>query len=108
MIKIWKYPIPGRCTEKVKQILTVDIQYGKPVVWVVIDDNLEKETSLAFYTVGTGWEMTGEDEDIFNKSIYMGTVKDEEGYIWHCYCTILPAEQTEKNVAESDSQDVER
>lgn len=86
MVKIWKYQVPGHCEGKIRQVLNVKLQYGKPVVWVMLDDSLDQVRALDFYTVGTGWELTDGDEQIIKMSAYVGTIKDEEGYIWHVFC----------------------
>ena len=108
MVKIWKYNIPGHCEGKIKQVLNVKTQYGKPVVWVMLDDAIEQYRALDFYTIGTGWELTGGDEQIIRQSAYIGTVKDEEGFIWHCFCVpVDPVEKKEEDSAAADDAIVE-
>ena len=86
MVKIWKYNVPGHCEGHIKQVLNVKMQYGKPVVWVILDDDVPEVRALDFYTVGTGWELTDGDAQVMRNSAYIGTVKDEEGYIWPVFC----------------------
>ena len=97
MVKIWKYQIPGHCEGKIRQVLQVKMQYGKPVVWVMLDDSIEETRALDFYTIGTGWELTGGDEQVIKNSAYLGTVKDEEGYIWHCFAVAVAPEEKKAN-----------
>lgn len=103
MIKIWKYPVPGHCEGKIRQVLNVKMQYGKPVVWVMLDDSIEQIRALDFYTVGTGWELTGGDEQVIKNSAYIGTVKDEEGYIWHTFCVPVEPENKEKETGADET-----
>lgn len=85
MIKIWKYNIPGHCEGRIRQVLQVNTQYGKPVVWVMLDDDLPYR-SLDFYTLRTGIELNGGDAETIKNSAYIGTIKDAEGRIDHCFC----------------------
>lgn len=105
MVKIWKYQIPGHCEGKIRQVLQVKMQYGKPVVWVMFDDSIEETRALDFYTIGTGWELTGGDEQVIKNSAYLGTVKDEEGYIWHCFAVAVAPE--EKNADDNKRKETE-
>lgn len=103
MVKIWKYSVPGHCEGNIKQVLNVNVQYGKPVVWVMFDDEIKETRALDFYTVGTGWELTGGDEQVIKQSAYVGTVKDEEGYIWHCFAVAVEPEEKNKKTEENDA-----
>lgn len=86
MVKIWKYKVPGYCEGHIRQVLGAKMQYGEPVVWVMLDDEIKDVRALEFYKVGTGWELDGDDALALRNSAYIGTVKDEEGYIWHIFC----------------------
>ena len=105
MVKIWKYSVPGHCEGNIKQVLNVNVQYGKPVVWVMFDDEIKETRALDFYTVGTGWELTGGDEQIIKQSAYVGTVKDEEGYIWHCFAVAVEPEEKNEKTEENAAAD---
>ncbi len=85
MIKIWKYEVPGHCEGHIRQVLNVKTQYGRPVVWVSLDDELPYR-SVDFYKVRTGWEIKDSDAEMMKNSAYIGSVKDDEGKVWHCYC----------------------
>ena len=102
-IKIWKYSIPGHCEGRIRQVLQINVQYGKPVVWVMLDDDLPYR-SLDFYKVRTGLELTGGDAEAIKNSAYIGTVKDEEGRIDHCFCI---ATQPENPPVEENNNDKE-
>ena len=104
MIKIYKYSVPGHCEGPIRQVLQVKMQYGKPVVWVMLDDSIKDVRALDFYTVGTGWELTGGDEEVVKQSAYVGTVKDEEGYIWHCFAVAVEPEKKNEGSTE-DKED---
>lgn len=106
MVKIWKYQIPGHCEGKIRQVLNVKMQYGKPVVWVMLDDSIEETRALDFYTVGTGWELTDGDEKVIKSSVYVGTVKDEEGYVWHCFCVATEPEEKNEDGKDAAGDDV--
>lgn len=101
MVTIWKYNVPGHCEGRIKQVLNVKMQYGKPVVYVMLDDSVDTIRALDFYTVGTGWELTDGDERIIQQSAYIGTVKDEEGYMWHVFC--VPVEPVGDKLKEKDN-----
>jgi len=109
MVTIYKYNVPGHCEGKIRQVLQVKLQYGKPVVWVMLDDSIKETRALDFFTVGTGWELTGGDEQVIKQSSYIGTVKDEEGFIWHCFCVPVEPENKGKETedAAAESTDVE-
>ncbi len=100
MIRILKYDVPGTCKGKIRQVLNVKLQYGKPKVWVMMDDTLEEERTLEFFTVGTGWALKGQDEEIMKQALYVGTVKDEEGYIWHVFCLPVKDDENKEEVFE--------
>lgn len=103
VIKIWKYNIPGHCEGRIRQVLQVKLQYGESKVWVMLDDDLPYR-SLDFYKIGTGWEINGSELETIRNSAYIGTIKDEEGYIWHCFCI---ATQPENPPVEENNNDRE-
>ena len=100
MVKIYKYQVPGHCEGHIRQVLNVKMQYGKPVVYVMLDDAIEQVRALDFYSIGTGWELTGGDEQVIHNSAYVGTVKDDEGYMWHVFC--VPVEPVENQRKETE------
>ena len=103
MIKIWKYNVPGHCEGRIRQVLNVDTQYGQPVVWVELDDDLEYR-SLDFYKIRTGWEMNEADSETMKNSAYIGTIKDDEKKVWHCFCVATqPQNAPEEEVKEETS-----
>ena len=99
VIRIEKFNIPGHCEGRIKQVLQVKMQYRKPVVWVMMDDKLPYR-SIDFYQIGD-WVLSGEDENTMDNSAYIGSLKDEEGVIMHCFCIATEPE----NAPEEDRKD---
>ena len=93
---IYKYPlnIEGYTTIKAKfaQILDIQMQFDKPVLWAVVDENME-ESDITLVSVGTGWPLSSTEE-----WTYFKTVQEAEGaLIWHffiveneCSCKLTP------------------
>ena len=83
MKKIYKYELPiGGHTitidDPIEKVLSIQLQYGGPTMWAMIDFDLPNK-STHIISVGTGWEITaGVDE-------YIGTVQDEQGFVWHYF-----------------------
>ncbi len=102
-VRIWKYNVPGHCEGPIRQVLGTKIQYGKPVVWVLLDDDIKEIRALDFYTVGTGWELEDDDARAVRNSAYIGTVKDEEGYVWHIFCVAVNPVEKDKNKGGKDA-----
>ena len=107
MVKILKFDVPGHCEGHIRQVLNVKLQYGKPVVWVVFDDEIKDVRALDFYSIDTGWELDGDDAKVVQNSAYLGTLKDEEGYIKHYFCLPVAPTEEEKDDALAGSTDVE-
>lgn len=103
MVKILKFDVPGHCEGHIRQVLNVKLQYGKPVVWVVFDDEIKDVRALDFYSIDTGWELDGDDAKVVQNSAYLGTLKDEEGYIKHYFC--LPVAPTEEDKEKKEEKD---
>lgn len=93
---IYKYPlnIEGYTTIKAKfaQILDIQMQFDKPVLWAVVDENME-ESDITLVSVGTGWPLSSTEE-----WTYFKTIQEAEGaLIWHffiveneCSCKLTP------------------
>lgn len=82
MKTIYKYPLNLNCTfitGKIEKFLDVQIQNDVPVVWALINEELE-EKEFGIYLYGTGWSLI-EVEPIEN---YIGTIQDGD-YVWHCF-----------------------
>ena len=75
---IYKYNVPGVYNIPLKQVLDVQIQRGKIVVWCIIDEELPKDC-IYFDICGTGWNV---DRDL---GTYIGTVQDDNCYVWHVF-----------------------
>lgn len=66
-----------------------------------MDDKLPYR-SIDFYQIGD-WVLSGEDENTMDNSAYIGSLKDEEGVIMHCFCIATEPE----NAPEEDREDTE-
>lgn len=75
---IYKYNVPGVYNIPLKQVLDVQIQRGKIVVWCIVDEELPEER-IYFDICGTGWNV---DRDL---GTYIGTVQDDDCYVWHVF-----------------------
>lgn len=75
---IYKYNVPGIYNIPLKQVLDVQIQRGKIVVWCIVDEELP-EDCIYFDICGTGWNV---DRDL---GTYIGTVQDDDSYVWHVF-----------------------
>lgn len=85
MKTIWKYELTvGKNKINLpwgSQVLTVQMQDGKPYIWVLLDPK-EKEYPHIFEIYGTGH--TIEDSQC---NIYIGTWQDGP-YVWHLFKSI--------------------
>lgn len=85
--RILKYPLnPGGVASivldcKCSQILDIQIQHGKTVVWVETQDDMPA-VNLRFVAMGTGWEIPTE---VIDRMQYIKTVQDVAGFVWHYY-----------------------
>ena len=75
---IYKYNVPGVYNIPLKQVLDVQTQRGKIVVWCIVDEELPKDC-IYFDICGTGWNV---DRDL---GTYIGTVQDDDCYVWHVF-----------------------
>lgn len=80
-----KYNVPGHCEGRIRQVLNVNVEYEKPVVWILFDETLPYR-SLDFYSIGTDWQLGEDDNATLRQSAYIGTVKDSEKIAYHCFC----------------------
>lgn len=101
MITIKKYSVPGHCEDKIRQILGVKMQYDKPFVWVMLDDELEDVRAVDFFAVQDDWKLDGGDAEVMKNSAYIGTVKDSEGVISHCFCVSVGVQKHEEPAEEA-------
>jgi hypothetical protein len=82
MRRIWKYVIAkGESVSsfqmpKSAEVISVQIQNGQPVLWIIFDDFIETETR-EFVVYGTG-------HDIPDDFMYIGTFQ-EPPYVWHLF-----------------------
>lgn len=80
MKTIYKYKIDSgvEIEEPIEKILDIQIQNGFIVLWAIVSDRQPK-SKILFKIFGTGWEV-----DDF-PGIYLKTVQDYEGYVWHIF-----------------------
>lgn len=80
MKTIYKYKIDSgvEIDEPIEKILDIQIQNGFIVLWAIVSDRQPK-SKILFKIFGTGWEV-----DDF-PGIYLKTVQDYEGYVWHIF-----------------------
>ena len=75
---IYKYEIDTIVVmPKGAEILSVQMQHGKPHLWAIVNDNNELEERI-FNIVGTGWEMD------FSNNKYIDTFQDGS-LVWHVF-----------------------
>lgn len=79
---IYKYPLSlteeNVIEAQFEQLLDVQFQHGQLVAWAIINDRQPK-SKILFKIFGTG----GEVDDF--PGIYLKTVQDYEGYVWHIF-----------------------
>ena len=85
MENIYKYQLDFTVKQTVvgcfKNPLTVQIQNGKPCMWAIVDDEIEK-TELLIYMVGTG-TYDVDEVNVSGKS-YIGTTQIN-GLVFHWF-----------------------
>ena len=86
MIKIYKYQlgIEGESVvinSPVRQFLHIESQNGWPMIWVMVDSQLEP-CKYEICCIGTGWPIP---DDFADESEYLGTAQDKAGYVWHYF-----------------------
>ena len=84
MKKIYKYELPSnggiiKIENAVEQFLEVQEQNGIPMLWAIVDTDIDDVEPIEIIAVGTGWELpSGVDK-------YLGTAQDEFGFVWHYF-----------------------
>ena len=83
MKTIWKFPMELDGMVRINmpkgaEILTIQIQFGIPIIWALVDPKLEKGKRV-FTIHGTGDPIT----DSENKN-YIGTYQ-ERALVWHVF-----------------------
>lgn len=83
--RILKYPVLGgsvtTITCRLRRLLDIQLQRGELVCWIETSDDIP-ETTTKLLSIGTGWDIPSET---LNKAIYLKTVQDDYGYVWHFY-----------------------
>lgn len=80
MRQIYKYNLKEPIIGHIEKFLHLDYQYGEPVVWAIVNDDVPKR-SFAAICSGTGWPIA----DFQNIDSYIGTLQDDDGYVWHYF-----------------------
>lgn len=86
MITIYKYLIPNSGVIELPLkavVLSIGTQGTGIVIWAKIDTSEGKFVQRKFNTYGTGWDI--EDQCCGNDEIFIGTVTDAGGYVWHVF-----------------------
>lgn len=55
-------------------------QNGWPCIWMEIDEENYDESEINITAIGTGWDY---DDD--NAGVYVDSVIDRSGYVWHYF-----------------------
>lgn len=89
MKEIWKYPLEishnTLSIPKGYEILSVQSQYGRPCLWVLIDPKAKKE-DVIFRTFGTGHPLSKEETENIE---FIGTYQVNGGnFIGHVFKVI--------------------
>jgi len=91
MITIYKYPLyPSPGIQEIKmpnaKVISAGIDgNGQICIWAEVDTTEKNEVIRNFWCVGTGWDIS--EIFHFKKIIFIGTVVDIEGLVWHIYET---------------------
>ena len=85
MLTIWKFGLRNGLQNELLMprgatVLDVQLQYGTPCVWALVDPDAERE-SRHFELVGTGWTTTEEDQE---RRVYIGTYQHPP-QVWHVF-----------------------
>ena len=83
MRSIYKYSLLNPYTKIegcIEKFLDIQMQNGVPVIWAIVDTEL-RDKKFYIYCYGTGWELNDGEE----LEDYLGTVQDNEGYVWHYF-----------------------
>lgn len=87
MLTIYKYTIQNSGVIELPLnavILSTGFQRDTGIVlWVKVDTSERKFKQRKFNTYGTGWAI--EDQCCGNEEVFIGTVTDVGGYVWHVF-----------------------
>ncbi len=84
MNAIWKYPfdVTDHVIVKVpaqSKVLCVQMQGGRPCIWVLVDPSSARTESLHLRVIGTGHQHV-----LIDGERYIGTVQDGQ-FVWHVF-----------------------
>lgn len=85
MRTVFKFPLLIRGEQHIMlpvrhKVLSLQMQRGIPTMWVELEEN-DPCVGTFVRMIGTG-HMVRDDA-----TVYIGTVQDNEGYVWHYYKT---------------------
>jgi hypothetical protein len=86
-VVVWKYEIEilgyvERELPKGARIIAVDVQYGKPCMWALVDPEARGEIRR-FYLLGTGHEINDDDSERLR---HLGTfMLDDGAFVGHLF-----------------------
>lgn len=82
MRSIYKYSLNpyAKIEGCIEKFLDIQIQNEIPVIWAIVDTELVSR-KFYIYCYGTGWELNKDEA----RGDYLGTVQDNEGYVWHYF-----------------------
>ena len=90
-MKVWKYPLVPAIhlraeLPKKAQILSVQMQYGAPTMWALVNEKVQGTTIRDFAFIGTGEDFP-EGKDL-NKWVFLDTVQIESlDEVYHVFET---------------------
>jgi len=83
-VTIWKFPLEIKGQQVIRcpafsKVLSVQIQYGSPVLWMLVEPSEETvERDVFIFGTGHPCDITGEH--------YVGTVQQKGGaLVWHVF-----------------------
>lgn len=68
-------------------ILDLQLQNGKPVLWVMHSDKPLTFMSMDVFYVGTGWTLEPEDKVDVNR--FIKTLQMPSGLVWHFFYNLV-------------------
>lgn len=81
---IYKYQVKDKvCIPVRAQILDFQLQANVPVFWALVNPDETEKTCYSFRVIGTGHEFYAENE--LPDYVYMKTVQDNFGFVWHIF-----------------------
>ena len=81
-MRIYKYEVnAGTIKAPILQVLDVQMQDGRPVMWALIDENALQRT-VEFVIYWTGQDI---NREVLKEFEYFKTLQDDMGLVWHVF-----------------------